>query len=81
LTELKLGKSNPIATSLSPSEAASADGRLRFPSKVREEIYRALIETVRELAPGLEISLCLEDPSLLTALKLDGQRDRCNCVL
>jgi spore photoproduct lyase len=81
LTELKLGKSNPISASLSPSEAASPDGRLRFPPGVREEIYRALIETIRDVAPGLDVSLCLEDLSMVTALTLESQRGRCNCVL
>ena len=81
LMELKLGKRNAISTLLDPATAKSDDGRLRFGSSLREEVYRYLVELIRRQRPDLEIGLCLEDEAMFTALGLQGNVGRCNCVL
>lgn len=81
LTKWKLGKNNPISASVDRSTAKTGDGRIRFPRPMREEIYRVLVETIQEAAPGLEIGLCLEDPTMLDSLGLEEAAGRCNCVL
>jgi hypothetical protein len=81
LTEQTLGPSNPIAVALDKANGKSPDGRLRFAANVRENIYRRLLATLREMAPGLEISLCLEDPRMFCSLGLEDGHGRCNCVL
>jgi spore photoproduct lyase len=81
LTEKTLGASNPISVALDKAGGKSPDGRLRFPAMIRERVYRRLLATIRETAPGLEISLCLEDPRMFCSLGLENGRGRCNCVL
>jgi spore photoproduct lyase len=80
LTERKLGPRNAISTRLDDGRTR-LDGRARFPRSLREKVYRRLIETVRGLAPDVEIGLCLEEPSIFESLGLSGSRGRCNCVL
>ena len=91
--ELKLGKENVISSRLqSPlvrngsgaggeGGVKSTDGRLRFPRCTREEVYRHLIECIRQVRPDLEIGLCLEEEAMFAAVALRKAVGRCNCVL
>jgi spore photoproduct lyase len=81
LTERKLGPDNAISAAVARSCDKDGDGRIRFPVPLREEVYRTLVATIREAAPGLEIGLCLEEPHIYKATGLEGSRGRCNCVL
>lgn len=81
LTDLKLGPDNPISASLDRSNGRSADGRLRFPTVVRRQAYRVLIDAIRRLRPDLEIGLCLEDQPMFDALATGPSLGKCNCVL
>jgi len=79
--ELKLGKENAISSLLDRGSAKSDDGRLRFGRSTREEVYRHLIECIRQVRPDLKIGLCLEDEAMFTSLGLQRSMGRCNCVL
>jgi hypothetical protein len=57
------------------------DGRIRFPTALREGIYCHLLEVIRRNAPTLKIALCLEDRSMFDTLGLQDGIGRCNCVL
>lgn len=81
LTDLKLGPDNVISASLDRSNGRSADGRLRFPTVVRGQAYRVLIDTIRRLRPDLEVGLCLEDRPMFDALAMTSSLGKCNCVL
>jgi spore photoproduct lyase len=81
LMEQKIGKINLISTHFDRKHNNTSDGRIRFPADLRENIYRHLIQIVRKAAPGLEIGLCLETPSMFDRLGLHGSLGRCNCVL
>ena len=80
LMELKLGRENVISSQLDRGPAKSDDGRLRFSHSTRENVYRYLIECVRQVRPHLEIGLCLEDEAMFTSLGLQESVGRCNCV-
>ena len=79
LTERKLGKDNPISRML--EKGKSKDGRIRFPIKVRIEVYRYLVETIRKLEPKLKIGLCMEEREIFKALNMENSIGCCNCVL
>jgi DNA repair photolyase len=81
LMELKLGRQNTISTLLGRGPVKSDDGRLRFSSSAREEVYGYLVELIRRQRPNLEIGLCLEDEAMFAALDLTQSMGRCNCVL
>lgn len=81
LMERKLGKENAISSLLDRGPAKSEDGRLRFSRSTREDVYRHLIECIRQIRPDLEIGLCLEDETMFTSLDLQKNIGRCNCVL
>lgn len=81
LMELKLGRQNAISTLLGRGPTKSDDGRLRFSRSTREEVYRYLIDCIRQHRPDLEIGLCLEDESMFAGLDLTESMGRCNCVL
>ena len=81
LTELKLGKENPISRSLDRSGRGSADGRGRFPQELRERVYRFLVKTIRQVRPALDIGLCLEAPATFDSLQMRENVGCCNCVL
>jgi len=78
LTERKLGKTNPISSHLEKTK--SNDGRIRFPLKLRIEVYRHLIDTIREFQPQLHISLCMEEDQTFKALNMESTIGSCNCV-
>lgn len=79
LTEQKLGNDNPISKLLEKSK--SKDGRIRFPIKLRIEVYRYLIDKIRKLQPQLQIGLCMEERETFKALDIENAIGRCNCVL
>jgi spore photoproduct lyase len=79
LTERKLGKNNTISKML--EKGKSKDGRMRFPVKLRIEVYRYLIDKIKKLRPKLQIGLCLEDADVFDALGMKDSIGHCNCVL
>jgi hypothetical protein len=79
LTERKLGKNTAISKML--EKGKSKDGRMRFPVKLRIEVYRCLLDKIKELRPKLQIGLCLEDTDVFDALDMKDSIGRCNCVL
>jgi len=79
LTERKLGKDNPISRMLEKDK--SKDGRVRFPIKLRIEVYRYLIDTIRRLQPRLQVGLCMEEFDTVRALDREKSIGCCNCVL
>ncbi len=79
LTERKLGEDNPISRML--EKGKSKDGRVRFPIKLRIEVYRYLVRTIRRLQPQLQIGLCMEEIDTFKALKMEKSIGCCNCVL
>jgi spore photoproduct lyase len=81
LMELKLGKKNVISSLLDRGPNKSEDGRLRFSRSTRTEVYRHLIECIRQHCPDLEIGLCLEDEAMFASLDLQKSVGLCNCVL
>jgi spore photoproduct lyase len=78
-TERKLGKINPISDQI--EERKSRDGRFRFPLRLRIEIYKHLINTIRRFKPELQVSLCMEEYQTFKALNMEGAIGCCNCVL
>lgn len=79
LTERKLGKTNLISNLLRKSQ--SKDGRIRFPLKLRIEVYKYLVDIIKNLQPQLEIGLCMEENQTFKALNMETALGRCNCVL
>ena len=79
LTKRKLGKDNPISRMLEKSK--SKDGRIRFPIKLRIEVYRYLVDTIRKLQPKLQIGLCMEEAGTFKALDMENSIGCCNCVV
>jgi spore photoproduct lyase len=79
LTERKLGRDNLISKMLEKDK--SRDGRVRFPVKLRIEVYRYLISAIKKLQPQLQIGLCLEEKGIFTALGMENSIGCCNCVL
>jgi spore photoproduct lyase len=79
LTERKLGKINPISNRL--EKMKSNDGRVRFPLKLRIQIYNYLIDTIKKFQPQLPIGLCMEEHQIFEALNLQSAIGYCNCVL
>ena len=80
LMEDKLGRDNEISSQLS-NDRQSADGRYRFPTNVRVDCYRCLLEVVRKIRPDLTVSLCLEEQPVFRKLRLEASMGKCNCVL
>jgi len=79
LTEKKLGRRNVISDQL--EKAKSPDGRVRFPNQLRVDVYKHLIEYIRQQRPDLQVGLCLEEKTIFKALGMEVAVGRCNCVL
>jgi spore photoproduct lyase len=79
LTECKLGKNNPISSMLEKNK--SKDGRIRFPIKLRIEVYRYLVNAIKKLRPHLQVGLCMEEADTFKALDMQNSIGCCNCVL
>ena len=80
LMERKIGRDNEISARVDRRGRIS-DGRIRFPEGIREKVYRYLVHAIRRLDRDVEVSLCLEDPSMFRSLDLEEGLGRCNCVL
>jgi hypothetical protein len=80
LMESQLGRSNAVSDAFDPL-GPSPDGRLRYPARLRIELYGHMIQTIRGRTPDLEIGLCLEERNVFDALGLTDAIGRCNCVL
>ncbi len=78
-TERKLGKNNPISRILEKNK--SKDGRIRFPMKLRVEVYRYLVDTIRKPQPQLQVGLCMEETDTFNSLGMQNSVGCCNCVL
>ncbi len=75
-----MGRTNLISEQLD-STSIAGDGRVRFPRKVRHEVYSTIIDAARGIRPDLEIALCLEEEALWESTGLVGNMGRCNCGL
>jgi len=80
LMERKLGYANQVSKNLNDKDKGG-DGRIRYSAELRIKLYSEIIKIAREIKPGLEIALCLEEPQIWKALKLESGRGQCNCVL
>lgn len=80
LMESKLGSHNPISAKMEDN-VKSLDGRTRYSSSLRLEIYSLITQVVQNHRPELEIALCLEDKKLWQRTRLENNMGRCNCVL
>lgn len=79
LMESKLGSNNTISANMEIAE--SPDGRSRYSTSLREEMYEYIIKVVREIRPDLEVALCLEEGKLWKSSGLEGNQGSCNCIL
>jgi DNA repair photolyase len=80
LMEHRLGRSNAISEAFDP-DGPSPDGRLRYPARLRTDLYRHMIGIIRSRASDLDIGLCLEEEPVFQTLGLTDAIGRCNCVL
>jgi DNA repair photolyase len=79
LMESKLGSNNTISVNMEIAE--SLDGRSRYSTSLRDEMYKCIIKIARECRPDLEVALCLEEDKLWKSSGLESNLGRCNCVL
>jgi spore photoproduct lyase len=79
LMESKLNSNNTI--SINMENAESLDGRNRYSTSLRGEMYKYIIKVARELRPALDIALCLEEDTLWKSSGIERNLGRCNCVL
>jgi hypothetical protein len=80
LMEHRIGRTNAVSDAFDPN-GPSPDGRLRYPTHLRTDLYRHMIGIIRSRAPDLDIGLCLEEETVFRALGLTETIGRCNCVL
>jgi spore photoproduct lyase len=80
LMEKKLGARNPVSANM-VNEVKGDDGRVRYRTELRVQLYAQAVRIARAVKPDLEIALCLEEPAVWEALDLEPARGRCNCVL
>jgi spore photoproduct lyase len=81
LMESRLGKQNTISQALENRPGRPADGRSRYPMRLRLALYRHFIDRIQQLRPDLRPALCLEDETIFEALDLTSSIGPCNCVL
>jgi len=79
LMETKIGLRNPISNNI--QKLASKDGRNRYSSELRTQVYTHIIATARKISPDLQIALCLEENQILENCGLQNNKGFCNCVL
>lgn len=79
LMESKLGLNNVISGNIENIE--SPDGRSRYSTSFRDEMYKNIIKVAQELQPSLEMALCLEEDKLWKSSGLESNIGHCNCVL
>jgi spore photoproduct lyase len=80
LMEAKLGRRNPISQGIDEKESLG-DGRARYSSGLRLEMYSHIIKSARAIRSDIELALCLEDAAMWGKLGLANNLGRCNCVL
>ncbi len=80
LMERKLGQENAISDNIAEDKTAN-DGRTRYGSPLRAKMYTHLLRVAQKIRPDLELALCLEDQTVLTAVDKEAPLGRCNCVL
>jgi spore photoproduct lyase len=80
LMEHRIGRTNAVSDAFDPN-GPSPDGRLRYPTHLRTDLYRHMIGIIRSRASDLDIGLCLEEERVFQALGLTEATGRCNCVL
>jgi spore photoproduct lyase len=59
IMEKKIGNSNSISCGID-SSTESEDGRARYASKTRIEMYRRITDTVQKTNPDITVALCLD---------------------
>jgi spore photoproduct lyase len=79
LMEVKTGVNNKISENMEDIE--SLDGRNRYSTTLRAEMYRYLVEIARKIQPSLKIALCLEEEDLWRSSGIEHNQGSCNCVL
>ena len=79
LTENKLGKQNEISNQLAKTK--SPDGRIRFPTKQRIDVYSYLINIIKQRHKNIQVGLCLEEKNIFNSLGMTASIGKCNCVL
>jgi spore photoproduct lyase len=80
LMERKLGTDNFVSINID-ADNNSPDGRTRYSTSMRREIYSHIIKVARDVRPDLELALCLEDRELWEQAGLEDSLGHCNCVL
>lgn len=81
MMEAKMGPDQAITNALRASRRTSRDGRSRYPFNQRIEMYRHLINVIRDHPAAPPIALCLEERRTFQALGMESALGRCNCVL
>jgi spore photoproduct lyase len=81
LMEQKMGVDNAISSHIDADPPRAGDGRARYSRELRHEAYSLIIQVARQLRPGLELSLCLEEEVLWRSVGLGEHIGRCNCVI
>ncbi len=80
LMESKLGQDNAISRQIA-EDSSQGDGRARYSTLLRREMYEHMIGCARRVNPRVELALCLEDIELWHKLGIQQGLGRCNCVL
>lgn len=80
LMENKIGVRNSISCGIDVS-TESEDGRARYASKTRIEMYRLIADAVQKTNPKIPVALCLEEPEVWQQIGLEKNIGCCNCVL
>ena len=78
--ESKSGLYNPISLNID-DKLKSQDGRARYSSALRQDMYSLLTSAARSYQPKLELALCLEEKELWQKTGLENNIGQCNCVL
>ncbi|HOZ49887.1 MAG TPA: radical SAM protein [Candidatus Hydrogenedentes bacterium] len=79
LMERKLGKANAISCNMQ-TDNKNSDFRTRYAPDLCAAMYDAIIATARDVRPGLDIGLCLEDAGVWQAVHERWNLGRCNCI-
>lgn len=81
LMNQKLPFANAISRNLVDSGNNQSDGRIRYSYDTRIQIYSYLIQTIRQVRPDLEITLCMEERSVIETVQLSSTIGHCICPL
>ena len=79
LMERKLGRANAISEHMK-GQIKAGDGRTRYSPELCIAMYDSIIAAARDVQPGLEIGLCLEDKSVWESIHRRWNLGRCNCI-